>query len=158
MIVFMNTLVIHNIRSAHNVGAMLRTAEAIGIDDVVISGFSAGPIDRFGRENPKVTKAAVGAHNLVSWTQAPDILEYLQEQQKLGRTIVSVEQDSRSVDYKAYQPTGDMVIIMGNEVTGVDQEILDLSDIILELPMTGEKESLNVTTSCGIILYRLLDR
>lgn len=153
----MKTLILHNIRSAHNVGAMFRTAEAIGIDHIVVSGYSASPTDRFGREDTKVTKAAVNAHELISWVRIDDVHEYLVKLLACGTQLVAIEQHPTSQDYKTYAPPEDIAIVMGNEVTGVEPEILELCDTILELPMYGEKESLNVATTCGIVLYRLFD-
>jgi len=151
-------LVLHNIRSAQNVGAMFRTAEAIKIDEIIISGYTASPIDRFGRLEKKIAKSALGAEQMVAWRYSKNIIETLIELKQEKYNIVCVEQTKNSVDYKIHRPLDKEVIIMGNEVEGVAEEILELSDDIIELPMYGEKESLNVATSCGIVLYRLFDR
>jgi len=150
-------LVLHNIRAAQNVGAMFRTSEAIGIDKIILSGYSATPLDRFGRIEKKIAKSALGAENNVEWEQVEDIYKTLQELKEKGFHIASIEQAPDSIDYKSYEPTDKQIIVMGNEVGGVEKQLLDLSDSVLELPMKGAKESLNVATCCGIVLYRLFD-
>jgi len=150
-------LILHNIRSAQNVGAMFRTSEAIGMDKVILSGYSATPTDRFGRPEKKITKSALGSEQIVKWEYSENIEETLLEYKKQGYRVASVEQTPDSIDYKKYFPQENQIIIMGNEVLGVQEKLLNLSDDILELPMNGEKESLNVATCCGIVLYRLFD-
>lgn len=152
-----NILILHNIRAAQNVGAMFRTAEAVGIDEIVLSGYSAGPKDRFGRKDQKVCKAALGAEEMVSWRRVEDIQDALSALQQDGYKLAAVEQHPSSMDYKSYAPAEKQVLIMGNEVTGVETEVLEYADTILEIPMQGKKESLNVSTACGIVLFRLFD-
>ena len=151
-------LFLHNIRSAHNIGAMFRTAEAAGIDEVILSGYSPGPLDRFGREDKKVTKASLGAHEMIRWKHVEDSFGSLKGLQEDGYSLAAVEQHVKSIDYKTYIPQEKQVIIMGNEVTGVEQSILELADTILEIPMAGQKESLNVSTACGIVLFRVFNK
>ena len=151
-------LILHNIRSAQNVGAMFRTAEAVGINEVIISGYSAAPKDRFGREDKKIAKSALGAERMISWRQAGDLEVLIQELQDQGYSVGAVEQSAQSIDYKKYSTTEKEALIMGNEVTGVEHEILKHADYILEIPMAGLKESLNVSVACGIVLFRLFDQ
>ena len=150
-------LILHNIRSAQNIGAMFRTSEAIGIDKIILSGYSATPTDRFGRPEKKIIKSALGSEKLVEWQYSENIENTLGEYKEKGYRIAAVEQTSNSVDYKDYAPQENQIIIMGNEVDGVEEGLLMLADDVLELPMKGEKESLNVATCCGIVLYRLFD-
>ena len=105
----------------------------------------------------KIAKSALGAENNVEWEQVEDIYKTLQELKEKGFHIASIEQAPDSIDYKSYEPTDKQIIVMGNEVGGVEKQLLDLSDSVLELPMKGAKESLNVATCCGIVLYRLFD-
>jgi len=151
-------LVLHDIRSVLNVGAIFRTADSIGIDKVIISGITPAPIDRFGRERKDLHKTALGAEKSVEWEQVGDIKKKILEFKKNGFKIVALEQSPQSIDYKEYQPTEKTVIILGREVEGVSKEILELCDTILEIPMNGKKESLNVSVATGILLYRLFDR
>lgn len=150
-------LILHNIRSAQNIGAMFRTSEAIGVDKIILSGYSATPTDRFGRPEKKIIKSALGSEKLIEWQYSENIENTLGDYKEKGYRIAAVEQTSDSVDYKDYSPQENQIIIMGNEVDGVEEGLLMLADDVLELPMKGEKESLNVATCCGIVLYRLFD-
>jgi len=152
-------LILDNIRSVHNVGAMFRTAEAAGISEILLVGITPGPLDRFGRPRSDVAKASVGAHEMVAWQQITDTqtaLEYLREQ---NVQIISMEINNTSVDYKTVTADTDrpVAIVMGNENTGVADEWLQNSDVVCHIPMAGEKESLNVSTTCGIALFRLFN-
>jgi len=154
-------LVLDNIRSVHNVGAMFRTAEAVGVDEILLVGITPAPLDRFGRERSDLAKAAVGAQNMISWKQFNETTEAVTYLQELGADIVSLEITNTSVDYKLVpEPDGlvPFALVVGNENTGVSQQWLDISDIIAHIPMAGKKESLNVSTSCGIALFRMLHR
>jgi tRNA G18 (ribose-2'-O)-methylase SpoU len=151
-------LIIHNIRSVHNVGALFRTADAVGIDKIIISGYSPSPLDRFGRVRSDMAKSALGAEQSVPWEISENIIETIKGLKSDGYTIIGLEQDPRSVDYKTIPKTDGMVFIIGTETTGMESELLDLCDTIAEIPMHGSKESLNVSVSAGILLYRVLDQ
>ncbi len=151
-------LIIHDIRSVHNVGALFRTADSVGIDHIIISGYSPTPLDRFGRKRSDLAKSALGAEESVSWEYCENIFEKIQEYKKNNYTIIGLEQHERSIDYKKIDKTETMVFIIGTETTGIDQTVLDLCDIIAEIPMYGKKESLNVSVATGILLYRILDK
>lgn len=152
-------LILHNIRSAENVGAMFRTADAIGMTEVIISGFTPTPLDRFGRAHNKVIKSSLGAEKSVSWRQVQDIEQEIKKLKDQNVYIVSLEQRKDSVDYKTLEVyQRDCAIIVGSETTGVEQALLELSDVIVEIPMQGTKESLNVATACGVVLFRFFDR
>jgi tRNA G18 (ribose-2'-O)-methylase SpoU len=149
-----------NIRSTHNVGSIFRTAETIGISRVYCVGTTPTPIDRFGRKRADIAKVSLGGEDSVPWEyipQAKSILR-LKELKKEGFQIISVEQDDRSVDYKKVKVKNKAVIIFGNEVGGVSKEILKLSHVVAEIPLRGKKESLNVSVSAGVALFRLLDK
>ena len=152
-------LVLDNIRSVHNVGAMFRTAEAAGVDEILLVGITPGPVDRFGRERDDLAKASVGAHTMVEWKAFAETVEAVKYLQEMGADIVSLEITDESIDYKTVpQPDGlvPFVLIVGNENVGVSAEWIDASDMVVHIPMAGEKESLNVSTSCGIALFRIL--
>ncbi len=152
-------LILHDIRSVINVGALFRTADAVGIKTIVLSGVTPGPTDRFGRKRADFAKSALGAEDFVPWSEAKNILSLIKNLKKEGFLICAIEQSRKSVDYKSFKVKKDqkIAIIPGNEVDGVPKNILSLADVILELPMNGKKESLNVTVATGIVLYRLLD-
>jgi len=148
-------LILPDIRSAHNVGAIFRTADAFGVSKILISGYTPSPIDRFGRERSDVAKASLGAQNTVAWEDVDNIIEYIKESKKEGFEIVSLEQSPDSIQISDYKRGDKVLLIVGNEITGVDDEILRLSDKIIEISMMGQKESMNVSVSTGIALYSL---
>jgi 23S rRNA (guanosine2251-2'-O)-methyltransferase len=150
-----NTIVIlHNIRSTHNVGSVFRTADGAGVKEVILSGYTPAPIDRFGRQVSAIAKTSLGACDFIPWRQTTNILTVINELQKSGVQVIAIEQDARAVNLMSYKPgMGPVAFIFGNEVTGVESEVLDAADVIIELPMLGQKESLNVSVTAGIVLY-----
>ena len=151
-------LILDGVRSAENVGAIFRTADAIGISEIILGGITPGVTDRFGRPNPKIAKTALGAEKTISHQSIKDLVSYIQEVKKNGYTIVALEQTEKAVDYKTYIPKEKTILIVGNEVSGVSKEILDLADTVIHIPMRGEKESLNVSVATGIALFQLFDK
>lgn len=156
-------VLLHNIRSTQNVGAIMRTCDAVGVDKVFFSGITPSPLDRFGRKRSDVAKSALGAEDTVVWEvleeKGKSVIEFLQEMKNGGFQIVALEQSERSVDYKEINekfPANKRVVVLGNEVDGVSKEILELCDVIGEIPMLGQKESLNVSVSFGIFIFRIL--
>jgi 23S rRNA (guanosine2251-2'-O)-methyltransferase len=149
-------IILENIRSSENVGSIFRTADAVGIKKIFLGGYTPAPVDRFGRENKKLLKTALGAEQSVPWEKEADTGLLVKKLQQKGYQCIAVEQDSRAISYKSAKNSPLDVFIFGNEVEGVSQEILDLCDQWIDIPMHGEKESLNVSVSVGIILYGLL--
>ncbi len=150
-------VILENVRSAQNVGAILRTADAISVAKVWMVGYTPAPIDRFGRAVPDILKTALGAEHTVPWEQRQDVASLLDELKEQGFHIVAVEKREGASDYKKCELSGPTVLIFGNEVDGVSPESCGRADDIISLPMRGTKESLNVATTAGIVLYRLLD-
>jgi len=157
-------VLLHNIRSTQNVGAILRTCDAVGVDKVFFSGITPCPVDRFGRKRSDVAKSALGAEDSVSWEvleeKGKSVTDFLREMKNDGFQIVALEQAENSVDYKEINekfPADRRVVILGNEVEGVSKEILEMCDVIGEIPMLGQKESLNVSVSFGIFIFRILE-
>lgn len=149
----MLAVILNDIRSVHNVGAIFRTADAVGVDKLYLTGYTPAPKDRFGRDRSDLSKTALGAEKTVKWEQG-DIQKILSDLKLEGYTIICVEQDKSSVDYrKLSEIEGDKVLVLGNEVSGISKDILSQSDYIIELPMKGKKESLNVSVTAGIVLY-----
>jgi tRNA G18 (ribose-2'-O)-methylase SpoU len=152
-------LLLPNIRSSHNVGTIFRTAEAFGIQQIILSGYTPAPIDRFGRARADIAKAALGAEKILDWKSVEDIEKYLKEKKAEGFVVVSLEQEKRSVllaDFKKNSlDIEKTILVVGNEVEGVDVEIRNLTDVFLEIPMQGKKESLNVAIATGIMLWEL---
>lgn len=151
-------LIIHDIRSAQNVGSLFRTSDAVGISKIYVSAITPGPVDRFGRPRSDIAKTALGAEKTIPCEQYEDIGSLLQKYKKEGFTIVAIEQSPVSVDYKSIEKQEKMVFIVGNEVEGIPSTVLDMADSIAEIPMRGGKESLNVSVAAGVVLFRVLDR
>ena len=152
-----NILILHNIRSVENVGAMFRTADAAGVNKIYLVGYTPAPLDRFGRKRGDLTKSALGAEEFVPWEQKKTILPLLAKLKKEKYQIIAIEQDKKSIDYKKVKLTNKNAFIMGTEVTGIPKNVLKKCDVIAEIPMRGKKESLNVSVALGVALFRILD-
>jgi tRNA G18 (ribose-2'-O)-methylase SpoU len=151
-------VVLDGVRSVHNVGAIFRTCDALGIAKLYLCGITPSPIDRFGRERTDLHKAARGAEKTVSWehvSSAPDVVARLHEE---GYTVIAIEQSEKSVDYKSVSVSDKTAFVFGSEVDGVSKDVLKQCDVVAEIPMAGTKESLNVSVSFGIAMFRFLDR
>ena len=151
-------LILKDIRSTHNVGAIFRTADAVGVGKVYLIGITPAPIDKYGRPRKDVAKASLGAELTMPWEYKKTLVPVLKALKKDGYTIVAIEQSSKSVDYKKVKPKGNVAFIVGNEVDGLPKKVLDMVDVVAEIPMSGKKESLNVSVATGIELFRILNR
>lgn len=151
-----NILILHNIRSVENVGAIFRTADAAGINKIYLVGYTPAPLDRFGRKRKDLAKSALGAEEFVKWEQKKNILPLLAKLKQEKYFVIAVEQDKKSVDYKKVKIKNKNAFIVGAEVEGIPQNILKKCDIIAEIPMRGKKESLNVSVATGIVLFNIL--
>ncbi len=150
-------LILHDIRSAQNVGAMFRTADAVEINKIYLTGYTPAPIDRFGKKRKDIAKSALGAEEFVSWESKKSLPNLLTKLKKEKFKIIAIEQDKNSVDYKKIKLQEKNVFIVGTEVTGIPKNILKKCDLITEIPMKGKKESLNVSVACGVALFRILN-
>ncbi len=151
-----NILILNDIRSVENVGAMFRTADAAGIDYIYLVGYTPAPVDRFGRKRQDLHKAALGAEEYVPWEQGKSITTLIKKLKKNGCQIIAIEQAPNSVDYKKVKTKPMNAFIMGNEVDGISKKVLSLCDVVAEIPMRGKKESLNVSVACGVALFGIL--
>lgn len=151
------SVVLADIRSAQNVGAIFRTADAAGVVDVLLSGYTPAPIDRFGRARTDIHKSALGAEAWMSWRAFATHEECIRDLKARGITIVAVEQTAHARSYATFIPQGPTAFVFGNEVTGVPQPFLDAASEAIVIPMSGKKESLNVSVSAGIVLFHLRD-
>lgn len=152
-----HVLVLHNIRSVFNVGALFRTADAVGITRIILSGYTPTPLDRFGRPRNDFIKCSLGSEKTIPWTYVKTPGVSLKKLRQAGFHSIGVEQDPRSVDYKKVKKTNKMVFVLGTETTGMTKTLRDACDTLVEIPMRGSKESLNVSVAGGIVLYRILD-
>lgn len=152
-------LALHNIRSTHNVGAIFRTADAAGVSEIFLIGVTPDPIDRFGRKRSDIAKAALGSEDTIKWQHFDDakFLEKVSDLKQEGFKVISIEQSENSVDYKNITADENILIIVGNEVDGLPKEVITQSDFVAEIPMLGEKESLNVSVATGVALFRILN-
>lgn len=150
-------IILHNIRSAENVGSVFRTADALGVKKIYLTGYTPGPLDRFNRPLGKITKTALGAEKNIPWVYEKDfeVLALKLTQEKIS--LVSVEQNKESLDYKKFKLTKPTAFVFGNEVEGLDKKTLSWCEKIIEVPMRGTKESLNVAVTVGVVLYRVLN-
>lgn len=143
-------VVLDNIRSAMNVGSIFRTSDAMAISQVYLCGISATPPNR------EITKTAIGATDAVSWKYFGTTAEAISSLRTDDFEIVAIEQTDSSVELMKYKPTKpNLAIILGNEVNGVDSEILPLIDGAIEIDQYGTKHSLNVSVCGGIVIHHL---
>ncbi len=143
--------VLDSIRSAMNVGSFFRTADALGIGQLVLCGFSATP------PHKEITKTAIGATESVDWRQFDEITEAIDTLIEEGYKIIVIEQTSESIALEKFEvePDTKYAIVFGNEVDGVSDEVLPKTDYAIEIPQYGTKHSLNVSVCGGIVLHHL---
>lgn len=158
-------VILHNVRSLYNVGSIFRTADAVGVSKIYLCGFTPAPVDAFGRPRTQLTKVSLGAEKYVEWdgsTRSPQaIVKLINKLKKDGYKIFVIEQSKKSTPYyklpKSYILNSKFCLILGNEIKGLPPSILKRADKILEIPMKGKKESLNVSVAFGIIAFNLIN-
>lgn len=168
-------VVLHNIRSLHNVGSIFRTADAAGVKKVYLCGITPSPLDRFGKLREQFKKVSLGAEMSVQWDasashstprvsdpmgSARATLKLLEGLKNENYEILAVEQSKKAILYNKYNLQNHkhkkIVLIFGNEIKGIPLGILKKADKILEIPMGGKKESLNVAVAFGVVLFGLI--
>lgn len=157
-------VVADNVRSMHNIGSLFRTSDAFRVERIILGGISGCP------PHPEIAKTALGAEEAVAWQHAADTVEAVRSLQQEGWTICALEQSHGSIPLGSFTlpaegASGDnesrhamgsrLVLVVGNEVKGVDQAIVDMADHVLEIPQEGTKHSLNVAASAAIALFHL---
>lgn len=147
-------LVLDNVRSLHNVGAVFRTADAFALEHIYLCGVTGRPPHR------EITKTALGSTESVAWTHTATTLEAAQQLRAAGYQLVAVEQTTGSVLLPAFRPVPDrpLALVLGNEVMGVDDEVLALCEAAVEIPQLGTKHSLNVSVAAGVVLWDVLGK
>ncbi|MEK7189228.1 MAG: RNA methyltransferase [Patescibacteria group bacterium] len=152
--------VLDNIRSNHNVGSIFRTADAFGIKTIYLCGITPQPVDRFGRPNKELLKVALKAERYVPWEYAPKTYVLLDKLKYEGYTVYALEQSKKSRPISAVRlpkaRQAKAALVVGNEVKGLSGALLKRADHIIEIPMVGKKESLNVAVAFGIAAYALV--
>lgn len=137
----------------HNVGSAFRSADAFGICKIWLSGYTPLP------PRPEITKTAIGAEEHVSWKAIEDIHAAAGELTSEGYQLIGLEQTHNSTLLNDFKPNSDKIcLVLGNEVTGIDDEILNYLDAAVEIPQYGMKHSLNVSVACGVALYAFLGK
>lgn len=159
--------VLHNIRSMHNVGSILRTADAVGVEKVYMCGITPIPKDEFGAWRPQVTKTALGAEKSVAWQkcdpesslQNPGTEPLLDRLRREGFSVYAVEQAERSVPYHEVDLSEEELkktaLVFGHEINGLSESVLERADTVIDIPMRGQKHSLNVSVAFGVVAFGL---
>jgi 23S rRNA (guanosine2251-2'-O)-methyltransferase len=154
-------LVAHDMRSTHNVGSLLRTAEGLGIDKVYLTGYTPHPVMKNDTRLPylaqkihkQIQKTALGAESTQKWEQITDIKVVIKKLQDQGYVIAALEQASDATHLPDFHPPSKVAIILGNEVDGLSTDLLSFTSVRLEIPMFGSKESFNVVQAAAMALY-----
>jgi 23S rRNA (guanosine2251-2'-O)-methyltransferase len=146
--------VLDNVRSLHNVGAVFRTADAFALERLYLCGVTGRPPHR------EITKTALGSTESVAWTHEATTLSAVQQLKAAGYQLVAVEQTTGSILLPQFQPVvgQPLALVLGNEVFGVDDEVLALCDAAVEIPQLGTKHSLNVSVAAGVVLWDVLSK
>ncbi len=142
-------LILPDIRSCHNVGAMFRTADAFQVSKIFLVGYTASP--------PKIQidKVALGAEKWVPFEKVDDLESLLKSLKEKGIEIIALEKNKKSKDISKIKPKKPIALIVGNEVGGISEDILKICDKVVHIPMYGKKESLNVSIAAGIAMFEL---
>lgn len=148
------TLVLDNVRSMHNVGSAFRTADGFAIEKIFLCGITATPPHR------EIEKTALGATQSIPWEHVEETTEAIKNLKELGYTIIAIEQAENSVLLQNFNPEKDAkyALIFGNEVNGVDEEVMTLVDHCIEIPQFGTKHSFNVSVTIGIVTWDFIQK
>jgi tRNA G18 (ribose-2'-O)-methylase SpoU len=153
-------LILNDIRSAYNVGAIFRTADGAGVSKIYLTGYTPCPPDKNKlhktQADKMIEKTALGAERNVAWEKYESTENLIEKLRVKKIKIISLEKTKNSKDIKKFKPSFPVAMILGNEVEGVPKSILKKCDDIISIPMRGKKESLNVSVAAGIAMYELL--
>ncbi len=146
-------IVVDNVRSLNNIGSIFRTSDAFLVDEIILCGISGTP------PNPDIHKTALGAEESVKWSYNKSTLDAVKCLKETGFTICSLEQAHNSVSLNDFVPADEYryALVVGNEVNGVEQSVVDISDFVIEIPQCGTKHSLNVAVSTGIAIWHFFN-
>lgn len=147
-------IVLDNIRSAHNVGSIFRTADAAGVSRVFLCGITPKPGQQ-GKAGRELAKTALGAEEYVLWEHRKNTLKLVEKLKQEGIFVAALEQSKRAVPYTKFRPRFPLAVVIGSEIKGISRAILNRIDAVVEIPMYGKKESLNVAVAAGILLFSL---
>lgn len=165
--------ILHNIRSLFNVGSIFRTADAAGIEKIYLCGITPTPLDVFGKPRAQIAKVALGAEKTVAWEHVRSTVKVIERLRREGYNIVAVEQSRTAVPYYTLNAKpahnaskltcvaggrytlAKLALIVGHEMRGIPKTILNRADVVIDIPMYGKKESLNVGVAFGIVAFGL---
>lgn len=150
-------LLLDNVRSVQNVASLFRIADCVGVEKIILGGVTPAPLDRFQKPRKDFAKISLGTEKSVLWESVENPIQILKKYKKDDFEIVALEQTKNSIPYTDFKITKPTLLILGAEVEGVAKTLLKQSDVCIEIPMAGEKESLNVAVSGAITLFRLRD-
>lgn len=154
-------LIAHNLRSTHNIGSLLRTADGLGVQKVYLTGYTPYPLaSADGRLphlaqkiNRQISKTALGAEDAKNWEHADEVAPVIANLKAQGFAIIAIEQAQAAVSLPDYAPPEKLALLVGREVEGIEPEIVALCDVVVEIPMYGDKESYNVVQAAAMALY-----
>lgn len=146
-------LILNNLRSVYNVGSIFRTADAVGVEFIYLVGTTPTPTDRFGRKRKDLTKVALGAEDTITWKYFESFIDAVNSIKVEGFEIVGIEQNRNSVLIEKFVIKKNVALVLGEETLGISERDLNECDRIVEIPMFGVKESLNVAVAAGVALY-----
>jgi tRNA G18 (ribose-2'-O)-methylase SpoU len=141
-----------NIRSLENIGSIFRTSDALGVSKIYLCGISGKP------PHHKISKTALGAEETIPFEHYRQVGRLIVKLKKEKVQIVALEQDKKAIDYRKFKPKFPLALIVGNEVDGISQKVLKKCDKIIQLPMSGQKESLNVSVAFGVAGYYIINK
>ena len=150
-------VLLHNIRSSHNVGSIFRTADAAGVEKIYLCGITPGPKDKYGRVNQKLAKVALRAEKNIAYEHRKSAKALISQLKKQGHKILALEQHKKSVNLFGFKKIKNQkyALVLGEETKGLPIGILKKADKILEIPQKGKKESLNVSVAFGVAAFCL---
>lgn len=156
-------VICHNLRSTHNVGSLLRTSDGLGVGKIYLSGYTPYPLLKKDARLPhlaakidrQISKTALGAQDSVDWEHQDDIFTLIKNLRSQGYKIAALEQAANSIPLPEFSSPSKIALIVGREVEGIEPEVLELCDFVLEIPMFGAKESFNVVQAAAMALYQL---
>lgn len=156
-------VIAHDIRSTHNVGSLFRTCEGIGVSKLYLTGYTPYPLEKndsrlphiANKVNSQIEKTALGSESTMRWTRHAEIKEVLDGLRREKFKIIALEQTENSILLNEFSPPDKIALILGNEVDGIQKEVIKLADYSVEIPMQGEKESFNVVQAAAMALYSL---
>ncbi|MDB5164072.1 MAG: hypothetical protein JWS12_690 [Candidatus Saccharibacteria bacterium] len=154
-------LIAHNLRSTHNVGSLLRTAEGLGIQKVYLTGYTPYPLTQNDTRMPhlaaklakQINKTALGAETSLQWEHVDDVISVVSLLKANGFEIIGLEQVNQAISLPDYTPTEKVAVLVGREVEGLEPEVVEACNKIVEIPMFGQKESFNVVQAAAMALY-----